>query len=179
VRIELEILTERVEHVDADSLLVPVDGAICRLGGAVASALRAALPEDERQDELEYVEDALARIRPLQHPDARVIDGVARWNKLVVSAAYPHNVNDVIYGPNECAAMVRAALPVACSVAASAGIQILAATVIGTQYRMPAELAVRAFLDGLAAATSAITVRWSLPDASHRALATEAWSRLR
>lgn len=179
MRIELEILTERVEHIDADALLLPVDGAICRLGGAAANALRAALPDDERADELEYVEDALSRIKPLRHPDARVIDGVARWNKLVVSAAYPHNVNDTLYGPNECAAMVRGALPVACSVAASAGVQVLAATVIGTQYRMPADLAVRAFLEGLAAVTASITVRWSLPDASHRALATEAWSRLR
>lgn len=177
--IELEILPERVEFLDADALLVPVDGAICHLGGAAAGALRAALPEDERADELEYVEDQLARLRSLPHPEARVIDGVARWGKLVVSAAYPHNVDGVIFGPAECANMVRAALPEALAAAARVGVRVLAATVIGTQYRMPADLAVRAFVDGLAAATAAVTVKWSLPDASHRQLATEAWSRLR
>ncbi len=179
VRIELEILTERVELIDADALLVPVDGALCRLGGATAGALRAALPADERAEEMAYVEEELARLRPLHHPSARVIDGVARWGKLVVSAAYPHNVDGAVFGPSECARMVRAALPEACAAAASAGVHVLAATVIGTQYRMPPDLAVRAFLDGLAAATSGLTVRWSLPDASHRQLATDAWSRLR
>jgi len=179
VRIELEILPERVELLEADALLVPVDGQICRLGGAAAGALRAALPQDERADELEYVEDQLARMRPLAHPFASVIDGVARWNKLVVSAAYPHNVNDVVFGPAECAAMLRAALPEALAAAARAGVRSIAATVIGTQYRMPADLAIRAFVDGLAASTSAITVKWSLPDASYRQIATDAWSRLR
>jgi hypothetical protein len=179
VRIELEILPERVELIDADALLLPVDGALCRLGGATAGALRAALPADERTDEMAYVEEELARLRPLRHPEARVIEGVARWGKLVVSAAYPHNVDGAVFGPADCARMVRAALPAACAAAASTGVQVLAATVIGTQYRMPADLAVRAFLDGLLAATSSLTVRWSLPDPAHRALATDAWSRLR
>lgn len=118
-------------------------------------------------------------MRPLRHPDARVIDGVARWTKLVISAAYPHNVDGAVFGAAECARMVRAAVPAACAAAARAGVRTLAATVIGTQYRMPADLAVRAFVDGLVATTSSITLRWSLPDAAHRQLATDAWSRLR
>lgn len=179
MRIELEILPERVELLDADALLVPVDGALCKLGGASAGALRAALADSERAEELAYVEDELARIRPLRHPDARVIDGVARWNKLVISATVPHNVDGAVFGAAECARMVRAALPEACAAAARAGVRTLAATVIGTRSRMPADLAVRAFVDGLVATTSSITVRWSLPEASHRQLATEAWSRLR
>ena len=175
---KLELVTARVELVEADALLVPVDGAICRLGGAAASALRAALDPTERDDELEYVEHELSQMRPLAHPDARVIDGVARWSKLVVSAAYPHNVNDATFSPHDCATMIRAALPVAITSAAQAGITSLAATVIGTAYRMPADLAIRAFLDGVASADARVIVRWSLPDPAHLALAREGARRL-
>jgi hypothetical protein len=93
----VEILAARVEHVDADALLLPVDGTICRLGGATAGALRAALTPEERAEELEYLEDELARLRPLPHPQARAIDGVARWKTIIVSAAYPHNVDGIVY----------------------------------------------------------------------------------
>jgi hypothetical protein len=51
----IDIVEDPVELVDADALLLPVDGQICRLGGA--------------------------------HPQARAIDGVARWGTIVVSAA--------------------------------------------------------------------------------------------
>lgn len=174
----LEIHDARVELVEAEALLVPVDGQLCRLGGATASALRAALADDQRDDELEYVTDQLARLRPLAHPAAHVIDGVARWSKLVISAAYPHNVDGLSFSPNDCARMIRAALPAALRAGAEAGITSVAATVIGTAYRMPADLAVRAFLDGVAAAKSALAVRWSIPDAELRVLATETARRL-
>ena len=177
--IQLEILDARVEHVDADGLLVPVDGQLCKLGGAAAAALRTALPEDERADEMQYIEDELTRLRPLRHPDAVAIDGVARWSKLVISAAYPHNVDGAVFSANDCARMIRAALPVACDIAARAGVQALGATLIGTAYRMPADLAIRAFVDGLAAASATLTVCWSLPDATHRDLAIGAWQRVR
>lgn len=74
----LEIVDDRIELVEADAILLPVDGQVCRLGGAVANALRLALPPEERADEMEYVEDELSRMRPLPHPQARAIDGVAR-----------------------------------------------------------------------------------------------------
>jgi hypothetical protein len=176
--VRLEITGARVELVDANALLVPVDGKLCRLGGAAASALRLALADDERVDEMEYVEDALAQLRPLPHPEARVIDGVARWKHLVVSAAYPHDVDGATFSPTDCARMLRAALPSACAAAAEAGIEVLAATLVGTAYRMPADLAVRAFVDGIASANAAITVRWSLPDDAHRQLASAACQRI-
>lgn len=175
---KLEICAERVELVAAAALLVPVDGQLCRLGGATASALRTALPADDRAEELEYVEHELTQLRPLAHPEARVIDGVARWTKLVISAAYPHNVDDASFTPQDCARMIRAALPVAMAAAVEHGVASLAATLIGTAYRMPADLAVRSFVDGLATARSSITVRWSLPDAAHRELAMAAAQRV-
>ena len=174
----IELCDARVEHVDADALLLPVDGQLCRLGGATASALRAALDPDERADELEYVEHELAQLRPLAHPQARVIDGIARWRKLVVSAAYPHNVDGAVFDAHDCARMIRAALPEAIVVAAPKGITTLAATLIGTAYRIPLDLAVRAFVDGVAAAKSPIVVRWSLPDDAARELAREAARRV-
>jgi hypothetical protein len=175
----VQIVEPRVELIDADAILLPVDGQLCRLGGAVASALRAALPPDERADELEYVEHELAQMRPLAHPQAHAIDGIARWRKIVVSAAYPHDVDGAVFSPDDCARMIRAAIPTAIGVVEELGYESLAATLIGTAYRMPVDLAVRAFADGLAAAAKrCVVVRWSLPDAAHRELADAACKRL-
>jgi RNA polymerase sigma factor (TIGR02999 family) len=155
-------------------------GAKKRGGGRTPLVLDEDLSvSDERADEMQYIEDELTRLRPLRHPDAVAIDGVARWNKLVISAAYPHNVDGAVFSANDCARMIRAALPVACDIAARAGVQALGATLIGTAYRMPADLAIRAFVDGLAAASATLTVCWSLPDATHRDLAIGAWQRVR
>jgi O-acetyl-ADP-ribose deacetylase (regulator of RNase III) len=179
MKLQLQLVAIPVERVDADVLLLPVDGQLCRLGGAAARALRFALSPDERADELEYVEDQLAQLRPVLHPQARLIDGVARWSKLLVSAAYPHNVDGVIHTPDNCARMIRNAIPAALALAEAHQLASVAATLIGTAYRMSAELAVRAFVDGLrTAAAHHVTVRWSLPDATHRQLAAAAASRV-
>ena len=168
-RLVVEILAARVEHVHADALLLPVDGTICRLGGAASGALRAALPPDERADEMAYLEDELARLRPLPHARARAIDGVARWKTIIVSAAYPHNVDGIVHSPDDCARLLRAAIPPAVALAAERGLASIAATLIGTAYRMSVDQAIRAFADALAAAAQhRIRVCWSLPDSTHR-----------
>lgn len=179
MKLQLELVEATVEQVDADARLLPVDGQLCRLGRAVAGALRLALDPDERAAELDYVEDQLARLRPVPHPQARLIDGVARWSKLLVSAAYPHNVDDVIHTPDDCARMIRNAIPTALALVEAHQLTSVAATLIGTAYRISAELAVRAFVDGLrAAAAHRVTVRWSPPDATHRQLAAASASRV-
>jgi hypothetical protein len=177
--LEVELVDDRVELVDAAAILLPVDGQICRLGGAVASGLRTALAPDERADEIDYIEHELARLRPLAHPHAKAIGGVARWSTIIVSAAYPHDVDGARFSPDDCARMVRGALPVVLALADELALPTLAATLIGTAYRMPADLAVRAFVDGLTVAKGrAVRVRWSLPDADHRRLAEVACRRL-
>lgn len=177
--LRLALVVGEFQDQPADALLVPVDGALCRLGGAAAAALRAALPDDERADELDYVADALARLRPLRDGDARVIDGVARWSSLVVSAAYPHSKDGQVVTPDACATMLRAAMPAAVTAAAAAGAASLAMTAIGTAYRMPGELAVRAQLDGLAAArATAVQVTWAFRDAALHAAAVIGARRL-
>lgn len=179
MKLQLELVELTVERIEADALLLAVDGQLCRLGGAAAGALRLALAPEERADELEYVEDQLARLRPVPHPQARLIDGVARWRKLLVSAAYPHNVDGVIHTPDDCARMIRNAIPAALALAEAHQLASVAATWIGTAYRMSAELAVRAFADGLrTAAAHHVIVRWSLPDATHRQLAAAAAARI-
>jgi hypothetical protein len=121
---------------------------------------------------MEYLEDELARLRPLPHPQARAIDGVARWKTIIVSAAYPHNVDGIVYSPDDCARMLRAAVPHAVALAAELGLASIAATLIGTAYRMSVDQAIRAFVDGLAgAARHPIRVCWSLPESAHRELA--------
>ena len=74
--------------------------------------------------------------------------------------------------------MVRAALPAAISQADALALSTLAVALIGTQYRMPLDIAVRAFVDGLAVANGRVRVRWSLPDAETRTLADAALRRL-
>jgi len=80
---------------------------------------------------MDYVEEELGRLRPLPHPQARAIDGVARWRKILV-VAYPHNVNDAIHSPEDCARMVRSAIPSALRLATELKLYSLAATLIGT-----------------------------------------------
>jgi len=63
-------------------------------------------------------------------------------------------------------------------VAADHAIPSLAATLIGTQYRMPVDLAVRAFVDGLAGSAASVLVRWSIPDDQARELARAAVQRV-
>ena len=163
--LDLELVRRDVQDVDADALLVPVDGALCRLGGAAGAALRAALPTEERADELEFVGDALERLRPLPDGEARVIDGVARWRWLVVSAAYPHSKDGRIYTALECAQHLRGATARALATAVGSDVGAIAMTVIGTAYRIPGELAIRAQLDGLAAGRQlGIRVRWAFRD---------------
>jgi len=177
--LELEIAHADVQDVAAAALLVPVDGALCRLGGAAAGALRAALAPDERDDEIEYVSEMLARLRPLGNGEARAIDGVARWSWLIASAAYPHNVDGRTYQIADCAAMLRAALPAAIAATGTADAPSLAMTVIGTAYRMPGDVAVRAQVDGLAAA-SAVSLRvvWAFREAALMGIARDAAARV-
>jgi len=177
--LDLELVAVDVQDVVADALLVPVDGALCRLGGAAAAALRAALPDDERADELAYVSEELERLRPLPDTEARTIDGVARWRWLVVSAAYPHSKDGRVYTPAECAGLLRAAIPRALGAAVATEARSLALTVIGTAYRMPAPLAISALADGLASARGVpLRVTWAFRDAELLQLAHAAANRL-
>jgi hypothetical protein len=71
--------------------------------------------------------------------------------------------------------MLRAAVPQAVALAAELGLASIAATLIGTAYRMSVDQAVRAFADGLAgAAKHPIRVCWSLPQSTQRELAAVA-----
>jgi hypothetical protein len=177
--LQVDLVEQRLELVHADALLLPVDGQICRLGGAAAGALRKALPPDERVDEMDYLEAELARLKPLVHPNARAIDGVAIWRMIVVAAAYPHNVDGAVYSAEDCARMIRVALPHALAVAVDHGLSSIAATPIGTAYRMSMDQAIRAFVDGLgSAAKLPIRIHWSLPDPAIRQLAAAACTRL-
>jgi O-acetyl-ADP-ribose deacetylase (regulator of RNase III) len=175
----VELLDAKLQDVEAEALLHPVDGLACVLGGAATQAIRAALPPDERMDELEDLEVRMKELKPLSDGDARVIEGVARWNWIVVSAAYPHNAGDRIFTPEDCAARVRTALANAFQMAGDHQIKSIAVPLIGTQYRMPVATAVNAFADGLASARDCgIRVLWCAPDVEALALATAACARL-
>jgi hypothetical protein len=118
-------------------------------------------------------------MRPLASGAARAIEGVARWRWLVVCATYPHDVDGRTYDAAACAAMLRAAMPAAAVAAAQAGARTLAMTVVGTAYRMPGDLAVRAQVDGLAsAAVTGLRVVWAFRDAKLVDIARAAAARV-
>ncbi len=178
----LRLTAEPAETIDADTLLLPVDGQRPALGGGAARAIRAslsALPSGERLEELRLVDDELAALRLSPH-DAGIIVGVGRWEHLLVSAAYPHNAADRIHSPEACASMMRTALPRALTVAATGRplhldgrptdqtvrIARVALTLIGTAYRVSLRRSVAALVGGLVEARDAgvgLDVVWSLP----------------
>jgi hypothetical protein len=175
VGVELEV----VEAIDAEALLLPVDGRLCVLGGAATNAIRAALAADEIESELEFLTHQLKTLRPLADGDARVIDGVARWSRIVVSAAYPHNVNDKLFSMGDCARILRVSIGKAIEATERADLRSLAMTVIGTSHRLTPDLATSAIADGIASARkSSVMVRWAIPDSAIRTMALAHSQRL-
>lgn len=80
--------------------------------------------------------------------------------------------------PEVCAARLRHALPNAFEVAARSGIRTLGLTVIGTAYRMPGELAVRAQMDAIARAPAELHIVWAFRESALLEVARAAAARV-
>ncbi len=178
----LELTDRPAQDIDADTLLFPVDGRRPAPGGGVIRAIRASLSADDAEsmrDELDFLDEELAALR-LPDGGAAMLTGVGRWDQLLVSAAYPHNVNGALFEPPQYMDLIRRALPHALEFAESdptltvggrptdqpATIRRVTMTLIGTAYRVSMEQSVRAIGDALIAAHRAGRsqhVIWSLP----------------
>jgi hypothetical protein len=115
-----------VADVEAEALVLPVDGRICVIGGtAAASALKSSFEPEDRVEEFRAVEDAARalRSRPGGFPPgtAALIDGASRWSYLVVVAALLHQMNDTAFGEADHARTLHRALVGALSVANGRG----------------------------------------------------------
>jgi len=183
---EVQVVGEPIERVPADGIVVPVDGPAAKgrgmpFGGPAGRAVRAALnrlPADERADQEERIADDFQALQ-LGDGDAGLIEGVGPWRWIIAAGAFLHSAGARTYEAGDHAAVVRKAIARSVAVAASGGVRTVATALIGTHYRMPADRAIRALADGLAAAAGCdVVVRWCLLEDASRQRAREACARL-
>lgn len=162
----VRIVKKDISNAVADGLFVPIDGQICILGGTVAAkALKASLPEDERQDLWEYLERDVKSLRPMRHGEARVIPGDGGWEWLVVVAAVPHHADDVIFSKAQFAGILKASIANGIRASVAAGLGSIAMTVIADSYRLPSEAAIRSMVEAMhECRREEIAVEWHILD---------------
>ncbi len=134
----LIIQNDDIRNAQTDGLVVPVDGQICILGGTVAAkALKASLPEDDRDDLWDYLERDVKKLCPMAHGGARVIPGDGKWEWLVVVAAVPHHSNDVIFSKEQFASILKKSVLNGIKASLANDLKSIAMTVIADSYRLP------------------------------------------
>lgn len=139
-----------IEKVTAGGLVCPVDGAICTLGGsAAATALKNSFDLEERDELFSYLEQDVKRLRPIPHGESRIIPGEGRWDWLVVVAALPHHVNDVIFSEDHFAYILERSVAHGIRMSCRQEIGSLAMTVMGSSYRLPAKLGIRCAVNAM------------------------------
>ncbi|MBW6510415.1 MAG: hypothetical protein K0A94_12845 [Desulfuromonadales bacterium] len=130
--------------VGAEGLVCPVDGVICTLGGsAAATALKHSFDPEERDELFSYLEQDVKGLRPILHGESRIIPGEGRWDWLVIVAALPHHANDVIISEEHFASVLEKAVANGIRMSCRQEIGSLAMTVMGSSYRVPAQIAIQ------------------------------------
>jgi hypothetical protein len=167
----LRIAQQPIEDVEADALLVPVDAHARKdgrpvLGGAALAGARAWLKRDglTPEDIVEAVA-ALEEAVPTEWPGAGgafVIDGVARWQHVVVADCFAHNAGGGMFSAAEMAGVVASGVRAAVAAAGAARLASLASTLVGTATRLTVEQAARAFATAQSAPLDVII---AVPDA--------------
>lgn len=141
---EIHLFHGDIGKVRAEGLVCPVDGAICVLGGpAAAKMLKESFDPEERDELFGYLEEDVKKLCPIPHGEARVIPGEGNWDWLIVVAAIPHHVNDEIISQSSLAQILERSISNGIRSSVQAVITSLAMTVIGSSYRLPAEICVQ------------------------------------
>jgi hypothetical protein len=184
----LALVLGDVALAGARALVLPVDGAICRLGSAAGRALLATLPREERLEAREMLEDDLVRLRPIPPGEARLVPGCGAFDHVVVAAALLHPLADGRGSRSEMRFVLRRAVASALEVGREHGLPSVAMTAIGDTrvvlgdadgHRLPARSAVDAVAEGLAAARAYPgEVAWCFVEEEKLAFAREACERL-
>ncbi|WP_319587879.1 hypothetical protein [uncultured Desulfobulbus sp.] len=166
---KITLLQKDIARVDADGLVLPVDGQVCAIGGtAAAKALKTSSTHEvesvEEQGELYVaVEEEIARIKPLRHGYAKVIEGNETWGHLVVAAAFYHHVNDTVFSPQQASALLTSAVRNTAEESVKNGLQSIAMTLMGNTYRLSARESIMAIMKGLASTQAEfIEVKWCI-----------------
>ncbi|MDT8284904.1 MAG: hypothetical protein RQ767_05210 [Thermovirgaceae bacterium] len=134
----------------ADGLVCPVDGAICTLGGsAAATALKNSFEPEERVELFSYLEQDVKSLRPIPHGKSRIIPGEGHWDWLVIVAALPHHCNDIIISENHFASVLERAVVNGIRMSCQQEIESLAMTVMGSSYRVPAQVGIRCAVNAM------------------------------
>jgi hypothetical protein len=167
--LKITLLQENISHVVADGLVLPVDGQICAIGGtAAANALKASFVKetdsiDEQMELYSYIEADIARLRPIQHGHSVIMEGNETWRRLVIVAAFYHNVNDTIFSPQQSADLISLAIQNGVKESVKQHIKTITMTLMGTSYRVSSRESILAISKGLSAVKGEeIEVKWCI-----------------
>jgi O-acetyl-ADP-ribose deacetylase (regulator of RNase III) len=166
---KITLFQEEIGNIQADGLILPVDGQICAIGGtAAAKTLKSSFYKEtedlEEQVELyTYLEEDVFRLKPLRHGSAAVIDGNDTWAYLVVIAAFYHNVDDVVFSSNQACELLSRAIQNGVREAVRHNLQSIAMTLMGTTYRVTPQQSILALTKGMAVVRREnIEIKWCI-----------------
>ena len=158
--------------VDAEGLVVAVDGALCLPSGATYSAVRGAFSADEEADVREFFEEKVLELKPLRSGEARVIEVDEKWRYLVVTAALLHSTAGSVYGSDQHQAAIQRGITSAVRAAGQAGLASISMSLIGAAARLTVPQAVSATCQAIATCgASSVVVRWCFLSAEDAAVA--------
>ncbi len=168
----LEIHVANLALVDAEGLVVAVDGALCLLSGAAFSAVRGAFSADEEQDVREFFEEKVLELKPLRNGQAQVVEVDEKWRYLVVTAALLHSTAGNVYASDQHQAAIQRGVASAVRAAGQAGLASISMSLIGAAARLTVPQAVSATCRAIAACgASSAVVRWCFLSAEDAAVA--------
>ena len=147
---KIRLTFDDIANVNADGLVIQVDGSQCDLGGPAASkALKYSIDSEDRMEIFGYLENDVKKLRPLKHGGAKIIHGEGAWEYLVIIAAVPHHVNDVIITQSQFASILEKSIFNCVIESHKMRLKSIAMTTIGTGYRLSPELSISSIVKGL------------------------------
>lgn len=147
---KIRLTFDDIANVNADGLVIQVDGSQCDLGGPAASkALKYSIDSEDRMEIFGYLENDVKKLRPLKRGGAKIIHGEGAWEYLVIIAAVPHHVNDVIITQSQFASILEKSIFNCVIESHKMRLKSIAMTTIGTGYRLSPELSISSIVKGL------------------------------
>lgn len=156
----VKIYNKRLEEVEANTLLVAVDGRMCLPSASARSAIRAA-HTDEPLEAMEYYEERMLEAKPIPDGSASRIHVNDHWKYLLVAAALYHVMDGHRPSESDNANLLERALHSA-MIAAPEG-STVAVGLIGTS-RMPKSV-VAGIMERVLGTHQRVDIRLCIPEA--------------